>query len=134
MLGRLFKRGRTGTPAPLTGAPAIRRQKTYSGQSGYVYQYVYEGRRKRAADTEYVFDVTADRKTSFPVSVVLPDEVVAGWESEHGFTLRDNERHGIVKIALFQAFDERADPSQMRAAVEVRRADLNGIIESLGII
>jgi hypothetical protein len=68
------------------------------------------------------------------VSVLLPDEVTAGWESEHGFSLRENERHGIVKLALFQAFDERANPSQMRAAVLVRRADLDGIIETLGII
>jgi hypothetical protein len=32
-------------PLPLTGAPAVRRLKSYSAQSGYVYQYFYEGQR-----------------------------------------------------------------------------------------
>ena len=36
--------------APLTGAPAVRRQKTYSAESGYVYQYFYEGQRPAARD------------------------------------------------------------------------------------
>lgn len=134
MLGRLRERFRRGKIAPLTGAPALARQKSYSAQSGYVYQYVYSGNRKRAAGTEYVFDVTADRKASFAVSVVLPDDVIAGWESAHAFALRPNERHGIVKLALFQAFDERANPAEMRAAVQVRRADLDAIIETLGIL
>jgi len=35
--------------APLTGAPAVRRQKTYSAESGYVYQYFYEGQRPASA-------------------------------------------------------------------------------------
>ena len=28
---------------------------------------------------EYIFDVTADRKTTFAVSVFLPDEAVRDW-------------------------------------------------------
>ncbi len=134
MLGRFRERLRRGKTAPLTGAPPLSRQKTYSAQSGYVYQYVYAGNRKRTTDTEFVFDVTADRKTSFAVSVVLPDDVIAEWESAHAFTLRQNERHGIVKLALYEAFDERANPTDMRATVLVRRADLDAIIETLGIL
>lgn len=132
MLGRWFIRDRG--QAALSGAPPVRRWKTYSAQSGYVYQYVYLGRRKRAADTEYVFDVTADRKSAFAVPVLLLDEAVTGWESDNDFTLRDNERHGIAKMALFQAFDERPRPDLMRAAVLVRRADLEAIVEILHIL
>ena len=64
--------------APLSGAPAIRRMKTYSAQSGYVYQYFYEGQRPlRGAEggTEFVFSVSADRKTWHPVSVLVGDVV-----------------------------------------------------------
>jgi hypothetical protein len=134
MLGRILDRLRSARPEPLSGAPQIRRRKTYSAQSGYVYQYVYQGYRKRAHDTEYVFDVSSDRKASFPVPVVLPDDAVGEWECAHDFTLRENERHGIVKLALFQAFDERPSPGDMRAEVLVRRADLDAIIDTLGIL
>ena len=134
MLGRFLERLRRRQTAPLSDAPPVRRQKTWSAQSGYVYQYVYEGRRKRAGDTEYLFQVTWDRKTPLAVRVVLPDDVIREWESAHEVGLRPNERHGIAKMALLQAFDERADPAHMRAAVLVRRADLEAIVETLGIV
>jgi len=134
MLGRFLERLRRRQSAPPTDAPPIRRRKTWSAQSGYVYQYVYEGHRRRAGDTEYLFQVAWDRKTPFAVRVVLPDGVIQEWESAHEVRLRRNERHGIAKMALFQAFDERASPARMRAAVLVRRADLEAIIEALGII
>ena len=118
----------------MTDAPPIRRPKTWSSRSGYVYQYVYEGHRKCAGDTEYLFQVTWDRKTPLAVRVVLPDDVIQEWESAHEVGLRPNERHGIAKMALFQAFDERANPARMRAAVLVRRADLEAIVETLGIV
>src|SRR5437867_3892847 len=66
--------------APLTGAPAVRRQKTHSAESGYVYQYFYEGQRPASRDgaqgTQYVFNVSADRKSSFPVSVFVSGEAL----------------------------------------------------------
>jgi hypothetical protein len=120
--------------APLEGAPASRRQKTYSAQSGYVYQYVYEGRRKRAGDTEYVFSVSSDSRATFPAAVALPDDVMADCEREHGLALRPSERYGIAKMALFQAFDEREGPGRMRAGILVRRADLEAIIQTLGLV
>jgi len=39
----------------------------------------------------------------------------------------------VAKIALFQAFDERPDPAQLRDEVRVRNADVEGIIETLGL-
>ena len=49
----------TKKAVPLSGAPPIRRLKTYSAQSGYVYQYFYEGQRplRGEAGTEFVFTV-----------------------------------------------------------------------------
>jgi hypothetical protein len=61
----------------------VRRHKSYSAASGYVYQYFYEGYRAAGPETEFVFQASADRKAFFPVSVVLPDAVAAQWEREH---------------------------------------------------
>ena len=124
-------------PQPLAGAPAIRRQKTYSGQTGYVYQYYYEGHRPfhrdRAAGTEYVFNVSADRKTYIGVSVLLDNAALAAWQSRHGRDLTASERYAIAKIALFQAFDERPNPAAMSADVHVRPADVDAILTTLDI-
>lgn len=133
----MFDRWLSRKPQPLTGAPAVRRQKTYSGQSGYVYQYYYEGhrpyQRDRGDGTEYVFDVSADRKTSLAVSVLLSSAALDDWEGRHGRTLHPSERYAIAKMALFQAFDERPNPAAMSADVRVRAADVEAILITLGI-
>ncbi len=118
---------------PLRGAPTVRRQKTYSAQSGHVYQYFYEGYRGIVAATEYVFDVSADRKTSIPVSVIVEISAVESWNVEHGRALTGTEQYAVAKLALFQAFDERDEPSQMSKEVRVRTHDLAAILESLDI-
>jgi hypothetical protein len=123
--------------APLTGAPAQPRQKSYSAQSGYVYQYFYLGERKGRCDrqpgTEYVFDVTADRRHSFPVSVFVADPALDAWQARQGRRLQANERYAIAKMALFQAFDERNSPAEMRLELRVREADVDLILDWLGI-
>jgi len=131
MLSRWFSK----KPAPLVGAPGVRRQKTYSAQSGYVYQYFYEGHRPSSAErgTEFVFDVSSDRKTSTPVSVVISDAAVASWQNESGRTLSATEQYAIAKMALFQAFDERESPEAMRAAVHVAPNDVQAILATLHI-
>jgi hypothetical protein len=133
----LFDRWLTPKPQPLTGAPAIRRQKTYSGQSGYVYQYYYEGHRPYTRDrndgTEYVFDISADRKTSMAVSVLISCTALDDWQKRHGRTLHSSEQYAIAKMALFQAFDERPSPAAMGADVHVRAADVETILAGLGI-
>ena len=97
--------------APLTGAPTVRRQKTHSAESGYVYQYFYEGQRPAKRDgkpgIQFVFNVSADRKTSFPVSVFVSDEALEGWQQGHARELGSTERYAIAKMALFQAFGAR---------------------------
>jgi hypothetical protein len=120
---------------PLAGVPTVRRQKTYSAQSGYVYQYFYEGHRPSSAErgTEYVFDVSSDRKTSSPVSVVISDAAVASWQNESGRTLSATEQYAIAKMALFQAFDERESPEAMRQAVHVSPSAVQAILAALHI-
>ena len=124
--------------APLTGAPAVRRMKTYSAQSGYVYQYFYEGQREFHAGgesgTEYVFHISADRKTWVDASVLLGQTAMRAWQQAHeGRELSSTERYAVAKMALFQAFDERTTPAQMSGEIHVRPADVDGIVESLDL-
>ena len=133
MFEKLFSR----KEIPLTGAPPVRRLKTYSAQSGYVYQYYYEGQRplQRSGEsgTEFVFSISADRKNWRPSKVRLGGDAVAAWETAHGRELSATERYAIAKMALFQAFDERETPALMKDDVGVRNADVEAIVENLGL-
>jgi hypothetical protein len=132
----MFQRWFRRQPAPLTGAPTVRRQKTYSAQSGYVYQYFYQGHRdaqRGEAAAEYVFDVSADRKNSIPVSVVIERHAVEEWQSRHGRELGANEQYAVAELALFQAFDERENPALMKQEVRVRAADAEAFLSTLDI-
>jgi hypothetical protein len=124
-------------PVPLSGAPSVRRLKSYSAQSGYVYQYFYEGQRplphKSEPGTEFVFNVSADRKTAHPLSVLIPEDALRTWEQAHAHMLSSTERYAVSKMALFQAFDERATPELMNQEVRVRAADVAAILENLNI-
>jgi hypothetical protein len=121
--------------APLSGAPPVRRQKTYSAQSGYVYQYFYEGQRPMpsASGTEYVFNVSHDRKTSSQISIFIHDEAIHSWQQVSGRTLSATEKYAIAKMALFQAFDERETPEAVSADVQVGAADVRTMLASLNI-
>jgi hypothetical protein len=122
---------------PLTGAPPVRRLKTYSAQSGYVYQYCYEGQRpfRQSGEhgTEFVFSLSADRKSWRPCKVLLPDAAAASWEAAHDRELSATERYAVAKMALFQALDDRETPELMRADILVRDADVETIVEALGL-
>ena len=131
MLERFFKR--KPNPPPLRGAPAVRRQKTYSAQTGFVYQYFYEGYREERAGNEYVFQVSSDRKSSFPLTVFLPGAAVDAWQSGHGRALSSTEQYAAVKMALFEVFDERADLGPANAEVEIAPADIERLLATLEI-
>ena len=121
----------------LTGAPALRRLKTYSAQSGYVYQYYYEGHRPvRSAGesgTEYAFSISADRKNWRSARILVCDDALRAWETAQARELSATERYAIAKMALFQAFDERPTPAHMKDEVRVRHADVEAIIHTLGL-
>jgi len=122
---------------PLTGAPAVRRQKTYSAASGYVYQSFYEGQRPAERDNlpgaQYIFNVSADRKSSTSISVFVSEESLTTWQTQHGRQLGSTERYAIAKMALFQAFDQRETTSDMAAEVIVQTQDVESILATLDI-
>jgi hypothetical protein len=120
-------------PEPLTGAPPVRRQKTYSAESGYVYQYHYEGSRPLEGGREYVFAATSGRGAPFAVSVRLLESAIEPWEQSHGRALGQQERFALAKLSMKQAFDEREGPDRMRAAVEPTAEQIEGILGMLGV-
>jgi hypothetical protein len=113
--------------------------KTYTGAQGYVYQYYFVGQRTAMADapetpaSEYIFDVTSDRKTIFAVSVFLPQEAARGWSSRHGRGLNDAEQYGAVKMRLFQAFDEIENMMADGRRLVLREDGLEKTLALLGV-
>lgn len=117
----------------------IRRMKTYTGEQGYVYQYYFVGKRPAVCTlpegraSEYVFDVTADRKTIFAVSVLLPDAALEEWSRSHRRTLTDAEQYGAVKMRLFQAFDEIENMLADGRTLTVDADSLERVLSMLGV-
>jgi hypothetical protein len=117
----------------------IRRMKTYAGGQGYVYQYYYVGNRRvppkagQEAATEYIFDVTSDRKTTFAVSVFLPEKALLSWAVRHGRPLTDAEQYGAVKMRLFEAFDGVEDLMSNGRQLGVDSDILERALTTLGV-
>lgn len=121
----LFRGQRTAAPVELRGRPAIRREKVYAADSGYVYQYTYEGycttSRDGSEGRDFVFGCTTDRASRFAVVVFAPDESFSTWERSAGRELNAVEHYAIVKMRLFEIFDESAHIS--KDLVEVLTAE-----------
>ena len=116
----------------------IRRLKTYTGAQGFVYQYYFVGKRaavtsvqNESAASEYIFDVTSDRKLTYAVSIFLPRKVVAAWAEAHGRSLADSEQYAAVKMRLFRAFDEL---EEMQAQGRELNLDFHFLDESLAAL
>jgi hypothetical protein len=118
----------------VAGSPAVRRQKTYSADSGYVYLYYFDGFRETARAWEYVFTITADRKNWFAVPVLLNRETLTVWSRNHLRELGASERFAVAKIALRRAFDARDTPLAMHAPVNLDVSELEAIAEVLDLL
>jgi hypothetical protein len=119
--------------------PPVRRLKTYTGAQGYVYQYYFVGKRPALLDapespaTEFIFDVTSDRKLTYAVSVFLPDGASATWSQKHGRPLSDAERYAAAKLRLFRAFDEVEDLKTHGRRLSIDAAWLEEALAGLGV-
>jgi hypothetical protein len=117
----------------------VRRLKTYAGAQGYVYQYYFVGKREALANdpeapaTEFVFDVTSDRKLTYSVSVFLPDATRSDWATSHGRALTDAEQYAAVKLRLFRAFDEQEDMKAQGRRLSINADNLEEALTSLGV-
>ena len=89
---------------------AVRRVKSYSAATGYVYQYYFyeveKVRRGGIEGTEYVYMVSVDRKKVFPVKIFVVKDALDKWSARTGQKLTGTEEYAVAKMRLFQAFDE----------------------------
>ncbi len=117
----------------------VRRLKTYAGALGYVYQYYFVGKRGALGDdpeapaTEFIFDVTSDRKLTYSVSIFLPQQTRTDWANVHGRPLNDAEQYAAVKLRLFRAFDELENVKEQGRRLSIDSALLEEALSSLGV-
>jgi len=118
-------------PAP------VRRMKTYTGATGYVYQYYFVGKRPapppEGPAIEFIFDVTADRKTTFATSVFLKPEALRTWGAAHGRELTETEQYAAAKMRLLHAFDEIEHMIEHGRRLVVDGENIEELLEPLGI-
>jgi hypothetical protein len=116
---------------------AARRVKSYSAATGCVYQYyffeVQPVRRGFASGNEYVYIVSADRKTVFPVRIFVTNKAVREWSAAAGRELSGTEEYAAAKMRLFQAFDEIEDLAVRQPDLVVDTASLHNLLKKLDI-
>ena len=87
------------------------RIKSYSAETGFVYQYSFQSSRRArrgflTGGTEYLFEVSRDRKSAFELAVFVRDDALKVWAKKHGRTLGSAEQYAAAKMRLFEAFDQ----------------------------
>jgi hypothetical protein len=115
--------------------------KTYTAESGYVYQFYYVGKREalsgtpEAPATEFIFDVTRDRKTMFALSVFLGARARDAWAAAHGRALTEPEQYAAAKMRLMRGFDEigSLDLRQHSRHLSISSEDLEELLGGLGL-
>lgn len=113
--------------------------KNYAAQTGYVYQYYFVGQRPALPDdpdapsTEYVFDVTLDRKTIFAVSIFLKPVTLEYWAAQRGRELTEPEQYAGVKLRLLQGFDEIPDMLRDGRRLTLPGELLTELLDSIGV-
>jgi hypothetical protein len=120
---------------------AVRRVKSYSAANGYVYQYCfYEVNRishQGGPAGEFIYAISADRKTTFPLRIVVLQSALDAWAKTQGRSLTSSEEYAVAKMRLFQAFDEDAVPLTAEAAAGVillvDDANLEDLLQALHI-
>jgi len=116
----------------LRGAPAHARTKTYSAETGFVYQYVYRGYRLLPDSIEFVFEASRSRNQSLAINIRLCDSALAECARQVGRELLTNERYAIAKMTLFAAFDEYPDTAQLSVPLIPHAQDMERHLRVLG--
>ncbi len=119
----------------------VRRIKNYNADTGYVWQYHFEGVRSGPevsgsagrAGSEYIFIVSRDRKTSYAVPVFLRRDALDSWAAAHGRPLSGAEQYAAVKMRLFRAFDEIEDLAPACDTLEVTPDNIADLLAPLNL-
>ena len=117
----------------------VRRLKTYTAQTGFVYQYYFVGKRDTFPDapeapgTEYIFDATPDRKVTYAISVFLRADALDAWALIHGRSLTEAEQYAAAKMRLFQGLDEMNDIAADERRLLISSENIEELLEVLGL-
>lgn len=116
---------------------AAHRIKSYTSETGYVYQYYFyeaqKAQRGLASGREYVYMVSADRKTMFPIKVFVRHDAMQSWSRATGRELSGTEEYAAAKMRLFQGFDEVEDFAASRPELIVDDSNLAALLEKLDL-
>jgi hypothetical protein len=116
---------------------AVRRVKSYSAATGYVYQYYFYEIEKTgkgaAAGTEYVYMVSVDRQHVFPVRILVVQEAMRHWSAQTGQQFTGTEEYAVAKMRLFQAFDEITELNVKTPRLLVDQSNLEALLLQLDL-
>jgi hypothetical protein len=121
----------------MTRPEAVRRVKSYSSATGFVYQYyfyeVQKTRRGGAAGTEYVYMVSVDRKKVFPLRVFVRRDGIEKWGRAGGRDLTGTEEYAVAKMRLFDALDEIAVIESGQPDLVVDESNIDTLLARLNL-
>jgi hypothetical protein len=116
---------------------ALRRVKSYSSATGYVYQYYFyeveKARRGNSPGTDYVYMVSVDRHRVFPLKVFVVKDALEKWSARTGQQLTGTEEYAVAKMRLFQAFDEIEGLGAKTPDLLVDDANLDALLSQLDL-
>ena len=121
------------------GVPPVRRLKTHTAASGYVYQYYFEGyvesEAEAASSTErkYEFLLHPERPDPKTVTIVFPATVRGELEKAYGRELSNSECYAVAKLSLFTLLDETESPSHVPDRHEISSYSAHEIWELLDL-
>jgi len=125
----------------MTRPGEVRRVKSYSASNGYVYQYCFHEVNRITHEGgpagEFIYAISADRRTTFPVRIVVVQRALQAWAQGNGRALSSSEEYAVAKMRLFQAFDEGevpvTDPSAEHLRLLVDDSRLEDLLRMLNI-
>lgn len=113
------------------------RIKSYSAETGFVYQYCFvevrKARRGLSLGTEYIYIVSVDRQENFPLTVFVKQSAEDKWAKRHNRKLGGTEQYAVAKMRLFKAFDEVEGLATTRPDLAVDDTNLEALLEKLDL-
>jgi hypothetical protein len=117
----------------------VRRLKTYTAESGRVYEYYFVGKRPAlkgdpySPATEYVFDIVSDRQPTFAISIFMLTATLQSWQADNGRGLTDPEQYGAAKMKLFRVFDQVNELMLSERRFPIEAEELKELLLDLGV-
>ena len=117
----------------------VRRIKAYTGQTGYVYQYYFVGKRpgteRRSRSALHRIRLRCDRgpQDHFRGQHLPAPQALEAWAASRGRSLSEPEQYAGVKLRLMQAFDEIPDMLNHGRRLRLDAEMLLVLLDSIGV-